>query len=108
MIYEPTEYFEYEEWLKAEQYFEGEIQFLNETFKLPYDVEIVIADSSYDPNCEYPNAFYYPKEIVICYEYISHTNWKFKDYFDSKLILIRKLMQQKSNIIFDEDLNIAK
>ena len=85
LIYEPTEYFEYEEWLKAEQYFEGEIQFLNETFKLPYDVEIVIADSSYDPDCEYPNAFYYAveKEIVICYEYISHTHWKFKDYFDS-------------------------
>ncbi len=32
----------------------------------------------------------------------------FKDYFDSKLILFRKLMKKKSNIIFDEDLNIAK
>ena len=32
----------------------------------------------------------------------------FKDYFDSKLILFRKLMRKKSNIIFDEDLNIAK
>jgi len=32
----------------------------------------------------------------------------FKDYFNSKLILFRKLMKKKSNIIFDEDLNIAK
>jgi len=32
----------------------------------------------------------------------------FKDYFDSKLILFRELMKKKSNIIFDEDLNIAK
>ena len=84
LIYEPTEYFEYEEWLKAEQYFEVEIQSLNETFKLPYDVEIVIADSSYDPDCEYPNAFYYPveKEIVICYEFIYATNWKFGEYYE--------------------------
>jgi len=32
----------------------------------------------------------------------------FKDYFNSKLILFRKLMKKKSSIIFDEDLNIAK
>ena len=32
----------------------------------------------------------------------------FKDYFDSKLILFRKLMKKKSSIIFDKDLNTAK
>ena len=32
----------------------------------------------------------------------------FKDYFDSKLILFRKLMKKKSTIIFDKDINIAK
>ena len=32
----------------------------------------------------------------------------FKDYFDSKLILFRKLMKKKSSIIFDEDLKITK
>jgi len=86
LTYKPTYFQEYEDWLKEVKYFEGEIPFLNETFKLPYDVEIVIADSSYDPDCEYPNAFYYSveKEIVICYEYISDTNWKFADYFDSE------------------------
>ena len=32
----------------------------------------------------------------------------YKDYFESKLILFRKLMKKNSNIIFDEDLIIAK
>jgi len=32
----------------------------------------------------------------------------FKNYFNSKLILFKKLMKKKSNIIFDEDLNTAK
>ena len=31
----------------------------------------------------------------------------YKDYFDSKLILFKKLMKKKSNIIFDENLIIA-
>jgi len=33
---------------------------------------------------------------------------KFKDYFESKLILFRKLMKKKSSVIFDENLNIVK
>ena len=32
----------------------------------------------------------------------------YKDYFESKLILFKKLMKKKSNIIFDEDLIITK
>ncbi len=32
----------------------------------------------------------------------------FKDYFNSKLILFKKLMKKKSSIIFDEDLKIVK
>jgi len=32
----------------------------------------------------------------------------FKNYFNSKLILFRKLMKKKSSVIFDEDLNITK
>ncbi len=32
----------------------------------------------------------------------------YKDYFDSKLILFKKLMKKKSYIIFDEDSNITK
>ena len=76
LTYEPTEYFEYEEWLKTEQYFELQIPFLNETFKLPYDVEILIGD------CDEANAFYFERQIVICYEFISVTDWRFADYFD--------------------------
>ncbi len=32
----------------------------------------------------------------------------FKDYFNSKLILLKRLMKKKSRIIFDEDLKISK
>ena len=32
----------------------------------------------------------------------------FKDYFDSKLILFKKLIKKRSNIIFDEDLSISR
>ena len=62
LIIEPTENFkDYEVWLEEEQYFEIQIPFLNETFKLPYDVEILIAE------CNESNAFYFDREIKICY-----------------------------------------
>ena len=66
--YQPTQYYpEYDNWLKTEQYFEDQIPFLNSVFKLPYDIEIVIADSSYDSDCQYPNAWYdsYNRQIVM-------------------------------------------
>jgi len=79
LTYEPSEYFqEYEDWLKAEQYFEVQVAWLNTLFKLPYDVDVIVGE------CGVSNAFYYAEEktIVICYEYISETDWKFGDYFD--------------------------
>ena len=77
LTYEPTEYFqEYEDWLKAEQYFELQIPFLNETFKLPYDVDVIIAE------CDEANAFYVERQIIICYELIHETDKRFVDYFD--------------------------
>ena len=77
LTYEPTEYFqEFEDWLKAEQYFEIQIPFLNETFKLPHDVEILIGE------CGESNAFYFQGQIIICYELIHETDKRFADYFD--------------------------
>jgi len=76
LTYEPTYYYqEFEDWLKFEQYFESQIPFLNETFKLPYDVEILIAE------CNESNAFYFDREIKICYELIHETDERFADYF---------------------------
>ena len=80
LTYVPTEVFkEYEDWLKTEQYFEDQIPFLNNQFKLPYDVEIKIEE------CGDSNAYYYSNEkmIVICYEFISHTDDKFANLLDT-------------------------
>tara|TARA_B000000460_G_scaffold144440_1_gene101915 strand:+ start:121 stop:1155 length:1035 start_codon:yes stop_codon:yes gene_type:complete len=77
LTYEPTERFqEYEDWLKAEQYFEIQIPFLNETFKLPHDVDIIIAE------CGEANAYYFQGQIIMCYEFINQTDYRFANYFD--------------------------
>ena len=77
LTYEPTEYYqEFEDWLKATEYLETQISFLNEWFKLPYDVDIIIAV------CGESNAFYVDRQIVICYEFIYETDQRFADYFD--------------------------
>ena len=77
LTYEPTEDFqEYEDWLKAEQYFEIQIPFLNETFKLPHDVDIIIAE------CGEANAYYFQGQIIMCYEFINQTDYRFANYFD--------------------------
>jgi len=53
-------------WLKNVELLEMEMAFLNETFRLPYDVEIVAQE------CNEVNAFYDPesKQIVMCYELV--------------------------------------
>ena len=77
LTYEPTYYYqEFEDWLKLEQYFESQIPFLNETFKLPYDVEILIGE------CGESNAFYFQGQIIICYELIRETDNRFADFFN--------------------------
>ena len=53
-------------WLKNSELLEYEIEFLNENFRLPYDVEIIAME------CNEINAFYDPetKQIIICYEFV--------------------------------------
>ena len=60
--YEPTA----REWLLDNGLLEYEVEWLNENFRLPYDVYVVAEE------CEEENAFYYPstKEVVICYEFV--------------------------------------
>ena len=83
LVYIPTyDYVGYEEWLQTTGYdFEGQIAWLNTVFRLPYDVPIIIADSSYDPNCDPPNAFYFQGQITMCYEYMAKTDLKFLQYY---------------------------
>ena len=53
-------------WLKNQELLETEVEFLNEYFRLPYDVEVVAQE------CDEINAFYdwEKKQLVICYELV--------------------------------------
>ena len=53
-------------WLKDIELLEYEVEFLNETFRLPYDIEVVAQE------CGFVNAFYDydTSQIVICYELV--------------------------------------
>ena len=55
-----------EVWLRDWEILEYEIEFLNEHFRLPHDVEIAAEE------CGEINAFYYPDDtrIVMCYEFV--------------------------------------
>ena len=53
-------------WLKNVELLEAEVEFLNENFRLPYDVEVVAQE------CDEINAWYdwEKKQLVMCYEFI--------------------------------------
>jgi plastocyanin len=73
----------YESWLYDIQYFEYQIIDLNNIFKLPYDVDIFLMECG-ESNASYyddPHDNYNP-EIVICYELISETNYRFTQYYE--------------------------
>ena len=72
LTYEPNPNSEYEytaaEWLQDSQILDYEIEWLNENFRLPYDVPVVVTE------CGVSNAFYYldEKKIELCYEFADH------------------------------------
>ena len=83
LTYIPTTiYPTFEVWLKDNAFFETHVENLNNIFKLPDDVDIIIADSSYYSDCKYPNAFYSDKQILICYELIYDTDYRFTQYYE--------------------------
>tara|TARA_B100000676_G_scaffold269279_1_gene285085 strand:+ start:120 stop:1169 length:1050 start_codon:yes stop_codon:yes gene_type:complete len=60
-------------WLKNTKLLEYEIEFLNENFRLEYDVEIIATE------CNEANAFYdsYSKQIILCYELVDDIQEKY-------------------------------
>ena len=60
-------------YLKSWELLEYEVQFLNENFRLPYDVEIIAQE------CNEINAFYdyITKKVIICYEFIDDVQEKY-------------------------------
>ena len=65
------------EWIQSEEYFEYQINFLNSFFRLPHDVEIVLAE------CNEVNAFYdyTTKQITVCYEFLDSVFTDFATYW---------------------------
>ena len=83
LTYIPTsDYPTHEDRLKDSKFLEINIENLNSIFQMPHDVEIIIADSSYEPWCEDPNAFYLDSKITICYEFIDATKYRFEQYYE--------------------------
>jgi len=73
----------YESWLYDMQYFENLIIDLNNIYKLPYDVDIFLQE------CDESNAWYYDDphdnynpEIVMCYELMYDTDYRFTQYYE--------------------------
>jgi hypothetical protein len=100
LTYIPTsDYPTYETWLQDHDIFETHIGDLNYFFKLPHNVEIIIADKSFHPDCEYPNAFYGGSVILICYELIDDTNYRFTQYYERQNMETRGLNDSLKNVI---------
>ena len=61
------------------QYFELTVEYLNDTFVLPHDVEIQLME------CNVANAFYdwESKKIIVCYEFVDSV------YSDFLLLIIK-------------------
>ena len=92
LVYSETEnYKDYENWVKEWGYFELQLPFLNDNFKLPYDIPIYVGE------CEELNAWYYYEddppysEIVICYELIeeiAHMYYEKLHHSQKKLLFL--------------------
>ena len=88
LVYEETKkYQDFENWVKEWGYFEQQVEWLNEVFKLPYDIPIFVAE------CDEITAYYYYEdyppysEIAICYELIEEIGYyKSQDYSDDESI----------------------
>ena len=85
-------------WLKNSEMMEYEVEFLNENFRLPHDVEIVAEE------CGEANAFYYPDttQIVICYEFIDDVfdTWYIFNEDSTDLIAASNYAYDVLNFIF--------
>lgn len=65
------------DWMQSVELLEREIDWLNENFRLPYDVGVFAAE------CGEVNAYYYPyptAEVKICYEYVDNL---FDQYYEN-------------------------
>ena len=64
-------WYELEGIVQSWEYFEDQVYFLNEVFVLPFDVAIVLTQ------CDESNAYWTGENMIICYELIDETFYKF-------------------------------
>ncbi len=87
------------EWIIDSEYFEMQIDYLNENFKLPYNVEILLTE------CNESIAFYsYDlQQITICYEFMDSVFDDFETYLQTDLqngsITLDDIAQSSLNVI---------
>ena len=67
------------DWLISTEYLEIQMDFLNELFSLPYDIEIFAKE------CGDANMFYdwELKQIILCYEFIDGAHVDFIEYYET-------------------------
>lgn len=84
-------------WLKNSELLEFEIAFLNENFRLPYDVEIVAQE------CNQINAFYdyNTKQIIMCYELVDDVFDTYYYFYGEELNFDVNVMQTYSYNVLD-------
>jgi len=86
LVYVPTDkYTDYEKWIKSWNHFESHVDWLNQNFKLPNNITILINE------CGVSNAWYNPADlqIVFCYELIEEFNLYYNDRYSGKVSVER-------------------
>ena len=75
----------YQDRMMYTEYFEEQVVYLNDVFRLPYDVMVMIVDSTYDPECNTPTMFYHQRHITVCHEFMEETDRMFLEYYGNDI-----------------------
>ena len=99
LVYVPSDkYTDYEKWIKSWNHFESHVDWLNQNFKVPYNMTILISE------CGASNAWYDPADlqIVFCYELIEEFNLYYNDRYSGKVSVERidQAVMNTVNFIF--------
>ena len=106
LVYVPSDkYVDYEKWIKSWDHFETHVDWLNQNFKLPNNITILIME------CGESNAWYNPVDlqIVFCYELIEEFNLFQNDQYSGKVSVSRidQAVMNTVNFVFFHEIGHA-
>ena len=106
LIYVPSDkYVDYEKWIKSWDHFETHVDWLNQNFKLPNNITILIIE------CGESNAWYNPVDlqIMFCYELIEEFNLFQNDQYSGKVSVSRidQAVMNTVNFVFFHEIGHA-